>query len=156
MTTARSGPYHRRRRERLRSHLAVRLASFYLPALAAFAVAQELAREKPLVDGSITAMVSPVPARLNLDGFYKKHVDALGIPVVSSEKPPDIALLMARDIVIYMLAKRPELREALIAKNWRVGVMAQTEMTTDIPEHRDRKKPPPGDAGSGRARSSGS
>lgn len=52
---------------------------------------------------------------------------------------------MARDIVVYMLAKRPDFREALVAKNWRVGVMAVTEMTTDIPEHRDRKKPPPGD-----------
>lgn len=123
----------------------VRLASFCFSALAVVALAQEPARERPLADDYVTAMVSPLPARLNLDGFYKKHVDALGIPVVSSAKPPDIALLLARDIVIYMLAKRPELREALIAKNWRVGVMAQTEMTTDIPEHRDRRKPPPGD-----------
>jgi hypothetical protein len=111
----------------------------------ALTVAQELPREKPLVEDYTRAMVGEVPTTLTLDGFYRKYVDALGIPVVSSGKPPDIALLMARDIVIHMLAKRPELREALIAKNWRIGVMAQTEMTTDIPEHRDRKKPPPGD-----------
>jgi hypothetical protein len=42
-----------------------------------------------------------------------------------------------------MLSKRPDLREAMIARRWRVGVMAHTEMTTDIPEHRNRKKPPP-------------
>lgn len=102
-------------------------------------------RERPLVEDYMKAMVGPVPPALGVDPFYKKHTDALGIPVLSSEKVPDAALLMARDIVIYMLAKRPELREALVAKKWRVGVMAETEMTTDIPEHRDRKKPPPGD-----------
>jgi hypothetical protein len=91
------------------------------------------------------AMVGPVPPTIGVDPFYKKHADALGIPVLSSEKVPDAALLMARDIVIYMLAKRPDFRESLLAKQWRVGVMAVTEMTTDIPEHRDRRKPPPGD-----------
>jgi hypothetical protein len=100
---------------------------------------------KPLVEHYAQAMVGPLPASLIVDPFYKKHTDALGIPVLSSEKVPDAALLMARDIVIYMLAKRPEFRDALIAKRWRVGVMAQSETTTDIPEHRDRKKPAPGD-----------
>ena len=33
----------------------------------------------------------------------------------------------------------------MIASGYRVGVMAQTEMTTDIPEQRDRKKPAKGD-----------
>jgi hypothetical protein len=103
------------------------------------------AQDKRLVEDYTKAMVGPVPASFTFDPFYKKYADALGIPILSSEKVPDAALLMARDIVIYMLAKRPEFREALIAKNWRVGVMAVTEMTTDIPEHRNRKKPPPGD-----------
>jgi hypothetical protein len=103
------------------------------------------AQDNRLVEDYTKAMVAPVPASLGFDPFYKKYADALGIPILSSDKVPDAALLMARDIVIYMLAKRPEFREALIAKNWRVGVMAVSEMTTDIPEHRDRKKPPPGD-----------
>jgi len=102
-------------------------------------------RTKPIVERYAGAMVGPVPPTLMLDPFYKKYTDALGIPVLSSERVPDDALLMARDIVIYMLAKRPEFRDALVAKRWRVGVMAESEMTTDIPEHRDRKKPPPGD-----------
>ena len=42
-----------------------------------------------------------------------------------------------------MLSKRPDLREAMVAANYRVGIMAQTEMTTDIPEHRNLKKPLP-------------
>jgi hypothetical protein len=89
----------------------------------------------------MAASMSAPPAELKLDPFYKKYTDALGIPIASSEKAPDIALLAARDIVIHMLAKRPDIREALVAEHWRIGVMAQSEMTTDIPEHSNLKKP---------------
>ena len=86
--------------------------------------------------------VGPVPPELGYDpAFYRKYVDAIGIPVISSEKVPDRALLMARDIVVYMLANRPDIRREMAAKKYRVGIMAVTEMTTDIPEQRDRKKP---------------
>jgi hypothetical protein len=43
---------------------------------------------------------------------------------------------MARDIVQFMLANRPDLRRELIRKKWKVAIMAQTELTYDIPEHR--------------------
>ncbi|HET8546708.1 MAG TPA: hypothetical protein VFL57_01825 [Bryobacteraceae bacterium] len=85
--------------------------------------------------------ITAVPADLKLDPFYTKYADADGIPVTSSGKVPDAALLVARNIVIHMLSRRPDLRDALIARRWRIGVMAQTEMTTDIPEHRNLKKP---------------
>jgi hypothetical protein len=98
-------------------------------------------QQRPLLDDYVKANIGPVPASLGYDPFYKKYTNALGIPVVSSEKTPDAALLVARDIVNHMLAKRQDVRDALIAKRWRIGVMAVTEMTTDIPEHRDRKKP---------------
>ena len=101
--------------------------------------------QKPIITSYEGSMIAPVPASFGFDPFYKKYADALGIPILSSDKVPNAALLMARDIVIYMTSKRPEFREAMIAKHWRVGVMAVTEMTTDIPEHRDRKKPAPGD-----------
>lgn len=87
------------------------------------------------------AMVAPPPANLALDPFYKKHADAFGIPIVSSEKVPDDALLMARDIVNYMLVKRPDVRNELIKKGARVLVMAETEMETDLPERSNWKKP---------------
>jgi len=87
------------------------------------------------------AMVARPPATLSLDSFYKKHTDAFGIPIVSSEKVPDDALLIARDIVNYMLIKRPDVRAALIKRGARVLVMAQTEMETDLPERRNWKKP---------------
>ena len=80
--------------------------------------------------------VTPPPAELGLDPFYKKYVDAQGIPIVSSEKVPDQAHLMARDIVQFMLADRPDLRQELIRKKWKVAIMAESEVTYDIPEHR--------------------
>ena len=43
--------------------------------------------------------MGPVPESLGVSPFYKKYADALGIPVVASEKVPDAALLVARDIV---------------------------------------------------------
>ncbi len=83
-----------------------------------------------------------VVARFGLDTtFYKKFVSAEGLPVMSSAKVPDEALLVARDIIVHMLSKRPDLRQAMIDSGFRVGIMATTEMTTDIPEQRDWKKP---------------
>ena len=36
------------------------------------------------------------PARLAADPFYRKHVDAAGIPILSSARVPDAALFAAR------------------------------------------------------------
>lgn len=101
--------------------------------------------EKPFIQDYIKAVVGSPPASLGVDPFYSKYADALGISILSSEKVPDAALLVARDIVIHMLAKRPDLRAEMVRKKMRVGVMAQSE-STDIPEHRDRKRPSRDDA----------
>jgi hypothetical protein len=94
-----------------------------------------------LISDYVTAVVRPVPAELGVSPFYKKHVDALGIPVVASDKVPDAALLVARDIVNAMLAARPDVRKALVARKWRTGVIAEVEMTMDIPEYSKMKRP---------------
>ena len=87
------------------------------------------------------SMVTEPPPSFGLDTFYKKYVDAAGIPIVSSGKVPDSAIFTAREIVNYMLLKRTDIRQALINRKARVLVMAQTEMETDLPERRDWKKP---------------
>ena len=110
-----------------------------LPGVSDVAPSQEKA--KPLIEDYVSTAVGPLPPSLTLDPFYKKYADALGIAIVSSEKVPNAALLVARDIVIHMLAKRPDLREEMVRKKMRVGVMAQSESTTDVPEHRNWKKP---------------
>jgi hypothetical protein len=96
---------------------------------------------KPLVTGYEKAMISKLPDSLKLDPFYKKYTNANGIPIVSSERVPDAALLIARDIVNFMLLKRPDIRRELIHRGSRVMVMAENEMEMDLPERRYWKKP---------------
>ncbi len=94
-----------------------------------------------LIADYLAAVIRPVPADLGVSPFYRKYVDALGIPVLASEKVPDAALVVARDIVNAMLAARPDVRKALIARRWRTGVIAEVEMTMDIPEYSKMKRP---------------
>lgn len=97
---------------------------------------EETGERVELIYSYADAMVLPVPEDMDVDlSFYAKYVDALGIPVLSSEKVPDDALLVARDIVNGMLAARPDLRASMIRRGWRTGVFAETEMTMDLPEY---------------------
>jgi hypothetical protein len=75
------------------------------------------------------------PTALGLPGFYKKYVSAYGYPIVSSEKVNDYALKEAAYLVNMMLAKRPDVREAMIKSGSRMIVMAHNEFTSDVPEH---------------------
>jgi hypothetical protein len=109
-----------------------------LAALAGLALAQ---RDDAFIKDYVKANISAPSPELKLDPFYQKYTDALGIAIVSSEKVPDAALLVARDIVMHMLSKRADIREALLSLHMRVAVMATTEMTTDLPEQRNWKKP---------------
>src|SRR5262245_50652527 len=86
----------------------------------------------PLVSTFEAAMISAPPADLGFDPFYKKYTDAFGIPIVSSDKVDDAALLMARDIVNYMLLKRTDARDVMLSKKSRVLVMAKTENEMDL------------------------
>jgi hypothetical protein len=97
--------------------------------------------QKPLVESYERAMVTPPPAELGLDPFYKKYADAFGVPIVSSGKVPDAALLMARDIVNFMLSKRPDARAVMVERKSRIIVLGKDEMQTDPPEYRDWNKP---------------
>lgn len=93
----------------------------------------------------LEAVIQEPPVHLNLDPFYQKYVDAQGISITTSAEVPDAALLVARDIVLHMLSERPDLRRALVEDSSRVGIMAVSEMTTDLPEQRHWKKPAPDD-----------
>src|SRR4051794_1669249 len=74
------------------------------------------------------ARVGPVPAglrkKLKLSPFYKKHVDAGGFAVLSSEKVSDRALLEAAHLVNQMLANREDVRWALVKNKVRLAVMS--------------------------------
>lgn len=81
------------------------------------------------------APIAP-PAGLGLDPFYQKYLWA-GLPVIGSDKVDDVAFEVACDIVSSMLSERPDIAAELRDNNIRVGIMDQTEVTTDMPEHSD-------------------
>ena len=75
------------------------------------------------------------PAEMDLDPFYEKYVSASGYPIVASGAVDDHALLEAAYLVDLMLARRPDVREAMIESGSRLIVMGYQELTTDIPEY---------------------
>lgn len=66
--------------------------------------------------------------------FYTKYIDAAGIPVVSPEKVEDLYLLAARDAVLLMTSKHPELLDRLQG-NFYMVLVADREDFLDIPEN---------------------
>ena len=99
-------------------------------------------RADALIGSYAAAAISRPPDSLGLDAtFYAKYASAEGIPIIGSARVPDAAILVARDIVTHMLAARPDVRAEMVSRGYRVGVMAVSESTTDIPEQRDWKKP---------------
>lgn len=94
-----------------------------------------VAAEPPSASHDVTFEVTAPPTDLKLAPFYQKYVSADGYPIVSSGKVNDYALKEAAFLVNMMLAKRPNVRKAMIAGGSRLVVMAHDEFTTDVPEH---------------------
>ena len=91
-----------------------------------------------IISGHVASAEIPVtepPESLHLNSFYRKHLSANGYSIVSSEKVSDYALKEAAYLVNMMLAKRPDVREAMVKGGSRLIVMAHDEFTTDVPEY---------------------
>lgn len=88
--------------------------------------------------------VTSPPSSLHLNSFYTKYIDASGIPVVSSSKLPDKALVVVRNTVRQMMSARADVLAKLIKNKIRVGIMATGEVTTNMPEHSDLNTAYPG------------
>lgn len=84
---------------------------------------------------SAALKVTEPPAEMNLPAFYQKHISANGYPIVASKQVSDYALKEAAWLVNMMLAKRPDVKQAMIDSGSRMIVMAHNEFTTDVPEH---------------------
>src|SRR5262245_33942259 len=91
-------------------------------------------------DARVTAVPAEVRSQFRLSPFYIKYVNAGGIPVLSSPKVSDFALLEARYLILRLIGHRPHVLAAIAKNNVRFAVMAPTELTTDIPEHSDLPK----------------
>ncbi len=93
-----------------------------------------------------------VRERWRLSDFYQKYTDHQGLPIVSSEKVSEEALLEAKHLVRSMLKGRDDIAKQLAEARIRVAIMAPDEQTVDIPEHSDLK---PADYWNRRARGLG-
>ena len=109
-------------------------------------------REAKAKPPATTFEVSAPPPELGVDSFYRKFTSAGGYPIVASDKVDDYALREAAWLVDLMLAKRPDVRDAMIHSGSRLIIMAHDEFTTDMPEHAHIK---PKDFWDGRARGLG-
>jgi alpha-glucosidase len=110
-------------------------------ALALAASAQPLPNPTPEIAPAPRPRVAEVSEglreRLKLDLFYQKHFDLEGLPVLSSAKVSDAAVVEAAYLIRQMLAERPDILKAMVNNRVRFVVMAPTEMTTDVPEQRN-------------------
>ncbi|MSU36412.1 MAG: hypothetical protein EXS36_15205 [Pedosphaera sp.] len=88
---------------------------------------------------SKTVQVKPPPAELKIPSYYAKYLDADGYPIVASAKVSDYALKEAAFLVNRMLAKRPDVRAAMVKSGSRLCIIAHNEFTTDLPEWADMK-----------------
>jgi hypothetical protein len=68
--------------------------------------------------------------------FYSQQINANGYPIVASSNVSPYALKEAAYLIDLMLAKRPDVRDAMIKSGSRLCVMASNEFTTDLPEFR--------------------
>ncbi|MCH5237267.1 MAG: hypothetical protein J1E95_05640 [Muribaculaceae bacterium] len=82
-------------------------------------------------------VITTPPDSLNLDPWYKKYVDVNGIPLCSSWRCPDSALVAGYNTLYAMTSMlSPEIMDAMRRVGTRVTMMARYEGTTDVPEHR--------------------
>jgi hypothetical protein len=94
-------------------------------------------------DSSKITVISEVPVQAvrfdpkgtnGVPAFYTQHISAGGFPIVASAKVNPYALKEAAYWVNRMLAKRPDVLEAMIKSGARMCIMAHDEYTTDLPE----------------------
>ena len=89
----------------------------------------------PLTASAADAQITTPPAELSADGFYQKYLSADGYPIIASADVSDYALKEAAYLIRLMLAKRPDVKKAMIAGGSRLLIMSRNEFTTDMPEY---------------------
>ena len=76
------------------------------------------------------------PVDLGYDPFYRQHCSALGLDVMGSAAVVPGAVERTAEIVVAMIGHRRDLIDEMIRQRTRVGVMATSEVTSDMPEYR--------------------
>ena len=73
--------------------------------------------------------------------FYTKYVDVKGIPVAAAADVADLALQRTYDIVTHVLAGRPDVLDALVARGMYLVIIGKDQVYTDLPENRNARNP---------------
>lgn len=76
----------------------------------------------------------PAASADGVPAFYTQRVSAGGFPIVASAKVSPYALKEAAYLMDMMLAKRPDVLEAMVASGARLCILAHDEFTMDQPE----------------------
>lgn len=92
------------------------------------------------------------PAKDGVPAFYTQRASPGGFPIVASARVNPYAVKEAAHLVDMMLAKRPDVRDAMIRSGARMCIIAWNEFTTDLPEFARLK---PKDFWDARARGTG-
>jgi len=98
---------------------------------------EELHRHDPEMEKLLERLwfpLPPPPPELKAPAFYTKYLDADGYPIVASANVNDFALREAAYLVNLMLARRPDVRAAMVKSGSRLCIIAHNEFTTDLPE----------------------
>lgn len=77
---------------------------------------------------------APISELQKYPAFFKKHIDVDGIIIMGSNKVSDTSFVIAKSIVIKMLAKIPEVKKAMVKNHAQIILVAQNEEFSDIPE----------------------
>lgn len=80
------------------------------------------------------------------EAYYQKYIDAGGVAIIGSSLVDDEILRMARNVVLEMTAKRPEIREALSAEtgHYQILVNGRYEKDYNVPEGYPTQRTPAG------------
>ena len=81
-----------------------------------------------------TSKNAPISELQEYPAFFKKHIDADGILIIGSNKVSDTSFVIAKSIVIKMLAKIPEVKKAMVNNHTQIILVAYNEEFSDIPE----------------------
>ncbi len=98
---------------------------------------EELHRHDPAMEQLLERLwfpLPPPPAEMKAPAFYTQYLEAGGYPILASAKVNPFALREAVYLANLMLAKRPDVREAMIKSGSRLCIIAHNEFTTDLPE----------------------
>ena len=94
----------------------------------------------PTSTPAASARVSAPPNSLNVHSYYRKYLDAGGIPILSSNEVTDEELYQARDTILAMLSDRPDILATMAEFGFRVLIypdrFEKGGLLTHLPEFR--------------------